>query len=100
DVRSSGYAAISEYHLLSKSIRFWPTSLRSPEYVCNNHIAEYPEATWLIFHQRLKRSWIETFMPWPAFAEWVWHASPVTKIRGFFCASWPSSTSSNLSVTR
>ena len=43
---------------------------------------------------------MDTFMPWPAFAVWVWQASPAMKTRGVRVATSASSTSSNLSVTR
>ena len=39
-------------------------------------------------------------MPWPAFAVWVWQASPAMKTRGERVPTLLSSTSSNLSVTR
>ena len=41
---------------------------------------------------------MDTFMPWPALAVWVWQASPAMKTRGERVPTLSSSTSSNLSV--
>ena len=48
----------------------------------------------------LKPSCMETFMPWPALALWVWQASPVMNTRGVRVPSWSGRTSSNRSVRR
>ena len=42
---------------------------------------------------------IDTFIPWPAFALWVWQASPAMNTRGRR-SSAPAGTSSNLSQRR
>ena len=43
---------------------------------------------------------IETFIPWPALALWVWHASPAMKTRGSRVPTSSAGTSSNLSHSR
>ena len=85
-------------HSLSKSMRFCATGWRSREYERSSDSGARPESTWPSFQEMLNPSCIDTFMPCPALAEWVWQASPVMKTRGV--RSSPSSTSSNRSVTR
>ena len=41
-----------------------------------------PSSTEASFQPRLNASCIDTFMPWPALALCVWHASPAMKTRG------------------
>ena len=59
-----------------------------------------PSSTWPSFQPMLKPSCIDTFMPWPAFALWVWHASPAMKTRGVRLPSCSGVTSSKRSVSR
>jgi hypothetical protein len=48
----------------------------------------------------LKASCIDTFMPWPALALWVWQASPAMNTRGVREPTSSAGTSSNLSASR
>ena len=43
---------------------------------------------------------MDTFMPWPALALWVWQASPAMNTRGSRVAISSAGTSSNLSHSR
>ena len=45
-------------------------------------------------------SWIDTFMPWPALALWVWQASPAMNTRGVRVPAASVGTSSKRSVRR
>jgi hypothetical protein len=56
-----------------------------------------PRRTPASFQPRLKLSWMETFMPWPALGLWVWQASPAMNTHGSRAPAAPSGVSSNLS---
>jgi hypothetical protein len=68
--------------------------------VCSSSGLAVPRRTAASFQPRFQVSLIDTFMPWPALALWVWHASPAMNTRGTRVAGSVTATSSNLSHSR